>query len=146
MFYGDFIELSRRKTSDEELRDKAFNVTKIPKYNEYQRGLASIVYNSFDRNSAGTSTYTETEINFENQQLEEKLRKLVIKKFKNRKLYSFFRDKIWGADLDDMQLISKWNKGIRFLLYAIDVFSKYACVITLKEKNILQLLMYFKSF
>ena len=107
MFYGDFIELSRRKTSDEELRDKAFNVTKIPKYNEYQRGLASMVYNSFDRNSAGTSTYTETEINFENQQLEEKLRKLVIKKFKNRKLYSFFRDNIWGADLDDMQLISK---------------------------------------
>ena len=44
-------------------------------------------------------------------------------------------DNIWGADLADMQLISKFNKGIRFLLCFIDIFSKYAWVIPLKDKK-----------
>ena len=70
MSYRDFKELSRR-TSDKALRDKVFTVAKNPKFNEYQRGLPSMVYKSFDKKSTGTSTHTETEINFENQQLEE---------------------------------------------------------------------------
>ena len=44
-----------------------------------------------------------------------------------------FKDNIWGADLTDMQLISKFNKEIRFLLCVIDIFSKYVCVIPLKD-------------
>ena len=40
-----------------------------------------------------------------------------------------------GVDLADMQLISKYNKGIRYLLHAIDLFSKYAFVIPLKDKR-----------
>ena len=50
-------------------------------------------------------------------------------------MYSSFRDNIWGADLADMQLFSKFNKGFRFLLCVIDIFSKYAWVIPLKDKN-----------
>ena len=50
-------------------------------------------------------------------------------------MYSSFRDNIWGADLADMQLISKFNKGFRFSLCVIDVFSKYAWVIRLKDKK-----------
>ena len=50
-------------------------------------------------------------------------------------MYSSFRDNIWGADLADMQLLSKFNKGFRFLLCAIDVFSKYTEVIPLKDKK-----------
>ena len=50
-------------------------------------------------------------------------------------MYSSFKDNIWGADLADMQLISKYNKGIRYLLCAIDLFSKYAFVVTLKDKK-----------
>ena len=50
-------------------------------------------------------------------------------------MYSSFRDNIWGVDLADMQLLSKFNKGFRFLLCVIDVFSKYAWVIPLKDKN-----------
>ena len=46
-----------------------------------------------------------------------------------------FKDNIWGADLADMQLISKFNKGFRFLLCVIDIFSKYAWVIPLKDKK-----------
>ena len=50
-----------------------------------------------------------------------------------RKVYSSFRDNIWAVDLADMQSFSKYNKGIKYLLYAIDLFSKYAWVIPLKN-------------
>ena len=46
--------------------------------------------------------------------------------FKKRKVYSSFKDNICDVDLSDMQLISKYNKGIRYLLCVIDLFSKYA--------------------
>ena len=48
---------------------------------------------------------------------------------------SLFKDNIWGVDLADMQLLSKFNKGFRFLLCVIDIFSKYAWVIPLKDKK-----------
>ena len=44
-------------------------------------------------------------------------------------------DNIWGADLGDMQLISKFNKGFRFSSCVIDIYSKYAWVIPLKDKK-----------
>ena len=47
MAYGDFKDLTRRTASDKILRDKAFNIAKNPKYDGYQRGLASIIYNFF---------------------------------------------------------------------------------------------------
>ena len=50
-------------------------------------------------------------------------------------MYSSVKDNIWGVDLADMQSISKYNKGIRYLLYAIDLFSKYAFVVPLKDKK-----------
>ena len=50
-------------------------------------------------------------------------------------MYSSFKDNIWGVDLADMQLISKYNKGIRYLLSAIDSFSKYAFVVPLKDER-----------
>ena len=50
-------------------------------------------------------------------------------------MYLSFRDNIWGADLADMQLLSKFNKGFRFLLCAIDIFSKYTWVVPLKDKK-----------
>ena len=53
----------------------------------------------------------------------------------NLKVYSGFKDNIWGADLADMQLISKFNKGFRFLLCVIDIFNKYTWVVPLKDKK-----------
>ena len=50
-------------------------------------------------------------------------------------MHSSFKDKIWVVDLVDMQLISKYNKGIRYVLCAIDLFSKYAFVVTLKDEK-----------
>ena len=56
----------------------------------------------------------------------QELHKPVITKFKKRKVHSSFTDNAWGANLADMQLISKFDKGICFLLRVIDIFSKYA--------------------
>ena len=71
----------------------------------------------------------------QNEQLAEELHKPVIRKFKKRRVYSSFINIIWGAGLADMQLISKFNKGFRFLLCVIDIFSKYAWVVPLKDKK-----------
>ena len=70
-----------------------------------------------------------------NYQLANQLPRQIIKKFKRRKVYSSFRDNIWGVDLADMQSLSKYNRGIRYLLCAIYLFSKYAWVILLKDKK-----------
>ena len=98
-----------------------------PKYDSYQRTVASMVYKLFDKNSKGSG--------LENKQLADELHKPIIKKFKRRKVYSSFKDNIWGVDLADMQLISKFNKGIKYLLCVIDLFSKYAWVVPLKDKK-----------
>ena len=70
-----------------------------------------------------------------NLQLAEELHKPIIRNFKRRKIYSSFKDNIWVVDLADMSLISKFNKGIKYLLCAIDLFSRYSCVVPLKNKK-----------
>ena len=67
-------------------------------------------------------------------QLANQLHKPIIRKFKKRKVYSYFKDNIWGVDLADIQSLSKY-KGIKYLLPAIDLFSKYAWVIPIKDKK-----------
>ena len=54
MAYGDFKDLARRTATDKVLRDKAFNIAKDPKYDVYQRGLASMVYKFFDKKNASS--------------------------------------------------------------------------------------------
>ena len=113
------------------MRDRAFKIASDQKYDGYQRELASMVYKFFDKKSQGSGLAN----NKENIQLADELHKPLIRKFKKRKVYSSIRDKIWGVDLPDMQLLSKFNKGFRFLLYVVDIFSKYAWVIPLKDKK-----------
>ena len=67
--------------------------------------------------------------------LADELHKPIINKFNKRKAYSQFKDNIWGVDLADMQSLSRKNKGIKYLLCAIDLYSKYAFVIPLKDKK-----------
>ena len=73
------------------------------------------------------------------------LHKQIIQKFKRREVYSSFRDNIWGVDLADTQPLSKYNKGIKYLLCAIDLFSKHAWVVPLKDKRGLVSVMHFKK-
>ena len=130
MAYGKSKDLAKRLQSDKVLRDKAFKIASDPKYDGYQRGLASMVYKFFDKKSSGRGIVNEP-----NYQLANELPKPIIRKFKKRKVYSSFRDNIWGVDLADMQSLSKYNKGIKYLLCAIDLFSKYAWVVPLKDKR-----------
>ena len=63
MAYGDFKDLKRRTASDKVLRDKAFNIAKSPKYDRYQRGLASMVYKFFDKKSSDSDVNITLEFN-----------------------------------------------------------------------------------
>ena len=91
-----------------------------------------MVYRFFDKKTQVSGTNIEIK---ENEKLVEEIQKPIIRKFLKRKVYSSFKKNIWGADLAVMQLISKFNKGIRFFLCVIDIFSKYAWVIPLKDKK-----------
>ena len=113
----------KRTASDKVLKDKVFNSDKNPKYDGYQRGLSSMVYQFFDKKSKGSGVNIPLQFN---EQLAEELHNPIIRNLKKRKVYSGFRDNICGADLADMQLISNFNKIFRFLLCVIDIFSKYA--------------------
>ena len=57
MAYGRFKDLNRRTAADKALRDKAFNIATNPKYDGYQRGLASMVYKFFDKKKTSGGTF-----------------------------------------------------------------------------------------
>ena len=141
--YSDSKNITKRTIADKVLRDKAFNIAEDTKYDGYQRGLASMVYKFFDSKVASPDKKSEgsgakhvnTKLTPQNQQLAEELHKPIIKKFEKRKVHAAFKDNIWGPDLADMQLLSRCNKKIRFLLCVIDIFSKYSWVVPLKDKK-----------
>ena len=98
MPYTDFRDFSRRTIADKVLCDKTFNIDKNSKYDEHQRDKKLLV-----------------------EQLKMRLfliknQQKILRKFNKRKVRSPLRDKIWGANLADMQLISKFNERFRFLL------------------------------
>ena len=123
-----------RKQSDIVLNNKALKIATDPRVNGYQKGLASMVYKFFNERTK-RSGINNTGNLLVNLQLAEELHKPIIKIFKRRKVYYSFKDNIWSVDLADIQLISKYNKGIKYLLCVIDLFSRYAWVIPLKNKK-----------
>ena len=96
-----------------------------------------MVYRFFDKKSTGSGIATAgpSALARSSSILADELHKPIIKKFNKRKVYSQFKDNIWGVDLADMQSLSRKNKGIKYLLCAIDLYSKYAFVIPLKDKK-----------
>ena len=148
--YADDKDLINRTKSDKVLRDKAYDIASNPEYDGYQRGLASMVYTFFDKKSTAElsslermgsgvkklkNTTKPSSLEHSSSILADELHKPVIKKFEKRKVYSQFKDNIWGVDLADMQSLSRKNKGIKYLLCAIDLYSKYAFFIPLKDKK-----------
>ena len=102
-----------------------------------------MVYKFFDKKSTGSgfkklknTTKPSSSI------LADELYKPIIRKFDKRKVNSQFKDNIWGVDLADMQSLSRKNKGIKYLLCVIDLYSKYAFVIPLKDKKGISIVMH----
>ena len=126
--YADHKDLINRTKADKGLRDKAYNIASNPKYDGYQRGVASMVYKFFDKKSMGRGISSSSILGDE-------LHKPIIIKFEKGKVYSLFKDNIWEVDLADMQSLSRKNKDIKYLLCVIDLYSKYAFVIPLKNKK-----------
>ena len=89
MAYGDFQDTARRSASDKVLKDKAFNIPKNSKYDGYQRGLAYMVCNFFDKKLKGSGVNLPLEFN---EQLGKELHKPIIRNFKKRTIYSRFKD------------------------------------------------------
>ena len=89
--------------------------------------------NFFDKKSKGSGV-ANNRIK-QNLQLAKELHKQIIRNFKKRTVYSGFKGNIWGADLADMQSLSNYSKGIKYLLCAIDLISKCAWVIPIKYKK-----------
>ena len=103
-------------------------------------------YKLFDKNSKGKGPqHVNTKLTPQNQQLSEELHKPIIKTFEKRKVHAAFKDNIWDADSADMQLLSRYDKGIRFSLCVIDIFSKYAWVLPLKDKRCVSIVTAFQS-
>ena len=84
------------------MRDKAFKIASDPRYDGYQKGLASMVYKLFDKKSSGSGVATER-----NYQLASDLHMQIVRKFNRGKVFSSFIGNIWGVDLADMQSLSK---------------------------------------
>ena len=109
--YADHKDLLNRTKSDKVLKDKAYNIPSNPEYGGYQRGLASMVYKFFDKKSMGSGTAKrsslERTVKDSSSILADELHKPVIKKINKRKVYSQFKDNIWGG------------RGGRFSRYAI---------------------------
>ena len=78
-----------------------------------------MVYELFDKKTSGSGIRSK---NIFNEELAEELHKPIVRKSNKRKVHSPFIDNIWGADLADMQLISRFNKGFRFRVNMLGLF------------------------
>ena len=97
--YADHKDLLNRTRSDKILRDKAYAIASNPKYDGYQRGLASMVYKFFDKKTTAKPTAGSTSlgrgVNNKNFKLANERHKPIIRKFHKRKVYSSFKNNIW---------------------------------------------------
>ena len=103
--YSDSKVLAKGTISDKVLKDKAYEIDINPKYDGYQRGLARMANQFFEkkiRSGAGVK-----------KKLAQELHKSVIKKFKRRKVYARFKDNIWAAGLRAEML--KWDHYLLIL-------------------------------
>ena len=147
--YAKYKDVQNRLISDQKLKNSAYDIASNPKYDGCQRGLAGMIYKFFNSkvvpldkktmsgkgNANHTTKHSSLERTENNKISAEELHKPAIKNFSKRIVYSQFKDNIWGVDLADMQSLSRKNKGIKYLLCAIDLYSKYAFVISLKDKK-----------
>ena len=116
------------------MRDKVFIIAKTPKYVGYQRGLPSIIYKCFDKDTAGRAIKNG---NILKKELAKELHKPINRKFEKRKVHPSFIDNIWVADLAGMQLISNYNKGFLFYFVLLTFIANMCGLFFFKIKQVL---------
>ena len=120
--YSEYKDVENRLISDQKLRNSAYDIASNPKYDDYQRGLASMVYKFFDSKVAPLDKKTMSGKGIKiNKILAEELHKPVIKKFNKRKVYAQFKDNIRGVDLANMQPLSKKIKVLN-IFYVLKIY------------------------
>ena len=121
---------TKRAQLDKYLREKVFKIASDPKHDGYQKGLASLVYKFFDDKSSVSGVDAEP-----NYQLVNELHREIIRNLRDKKSIHP-SETIFGLLIQlIMQSLSKYNKGIKYLLCAIDIFNKYPWVVPLKHKR-----------
>ena len=145
MEYEDLKYLPRKTISE---KDNTFNIDKNPRYDGYQEGLASMVYEFFDSKVASRADKStsrgavKSEI-VQNKELAKELHKPYITKFEKRKVHSSFMDNTWSAGLVDMQLLIHSIRDVHFY-YALLIFvAKMHGLFLWKIRKVLQLLILF---
>ena len=133
--YSDNKDFAKTAISNKILKERAHETARNRNYDGYQRGLASIAYKFFDTKTGSGAIQQQAKQERVNEQLAKELHKPVTKKIKRRKVYERFKDNIWATDLAVTESLSSKNKNIKYLLCAIDVFTKYAWVKLLKDKK-----------
>ena len=122
---SDSKDLAKRTISDKILKDRNYEIDRNCKFDH--RTIASMVYKFFDKKTRSRVSVNAERFN--------ELYKLVIEKFKRRKIYARFNGNIRAADLAEMESLSFKNKNVKYLLCVVDVFTKYAWVKRLKNKK-----------
>ena len=112
--YGKSKDLAKRTQSDKFLRDKAFRIVNDPKYDGCQRGLASMVYNFLKRSLMGVVLLMNQIIN-----LQMNFRIRLFENLMDKRFIHLLETVFGGVYLADTQSLSKYNKGIKYLLCAI---------------------------
>ena len=141
---GEFNDWPRRTAADKVLCDNVLNIVKNAKYDGYQCRFINVFYHWFIyvliKNILLCVQINLLVANLKikmipKQQLAKELHKPNFRKSEKQKVYLSFKGNMSGADLANMKLISKFNRGFRFLLCVIDVYSKYVWVVPLKDKK-----------
>ena len=106
--YPKYKDVENRLIADDKLKNSAYDIASNPEYDGYQRGLASMVYKFFNsRDAPRNETISGKGTKGVNKILAEEFYKPVNRKFNKTKVYSQFKDNIWGVDLADTRLLSK---------------------------------------
>ena len=134
MAYGLSKDLNGRTIVDEVLRGREIIIAKNTKYDVYQRGLASVVSKSFDKEIFGGKVTNE---NISNKGLAAWLHKPIIRKFNKIKVNSSFIDNIWCGDLEDMKWINKLIEDLDFY-YLLLIFMAYMNFIPLIDGKLIK--------
>ena len=112
------------------MRDRAYEIARNPRYDGFQRSLASVGYSFLDKKTPEFGATSSV-----NDELAQELHKPVFIQSKRKRVYARFKDNIWAADLGEKESLSSESQGVKYLLCVIDIFTKYGWVKPLNDRK-----------